>query len=188
MARNGRKRKAKALVDAAARFLRPTDERMAHNDVESAGAAYRITPVIDTLYAAGKLSEAHYSALSYYRDQAHRAEDDCAQEGSLAPAKIMGGGGCAITGGQIPAGLRFTPAIAETGRIERDLGALLDIARAIAVDDMTLTRWCIQQHGGRERHDGKGRVVAMVPLNPGKVSVIELALTELRYAAGKIVR
>ena len=187
-----RKRKTPARVDSLAElFVRPTAERQTHNHFVSAGMAFRCTPVIDTLRAAGKLSDAHWSALTYYRDQAHRAEDDCAQEGTLAPAKIMGGGGSTITGGHIPAKLRHTPAIAETGRIERELGVLLDIARAVAVDDMTLTKWCIEQHGGRERRDEDGVFVAMVPIDTrreGQPTVIERALMELRFAAGRIVR
>ena len=193
-----RRKLAETLI---ASFFGPTAEREAHNDftqggnlatskTDRAGTAFKMTPVIDTLHAAGKLSQAHWNALSYYRDQAHRAEDDCAQEGTLAPAKIMGGGNGTITGGHIPARLRHTPAIAETGRIERELGALWEIARAIAVDDMTLTRWCIKQHGGRERFD-KGVFVAMVPYNPypvGEPGVIERALFELRSAATRIVR
>ncbi len=164
-------------------FARPTAERMAHNDTEHAGAAVRIVPVIDTMLRANQLSRREYDALAYYREQAHRAEDDCAQSGTLAPERIMGGGG-QPGGSRIPASLLFTPAIAETARIERDLGGLLDIARAVAVEDMTLTRWCIAKHGGRERLDGAGRFVAMVPVR--EKETVGLARIELRNAAGRI--
>ncbi len=177
------KRKAQDTRDAPDWFARPTAERIAHNDVEPAGAAVRIVPVIDTMLATNQLTRAEYDKLSYYRQQAHKAEDDCAVAGTLAPEKIMGGGG-QRNGSHIPASLICTPAIIETARIERDLGSLLPIARAIAVDDLSLTRWCISQHGGRERYGPKGKFVAVVPMR--EKDVVPLARLELRWAAGRI--
>ena len=180
MTRRKAKRKVAVKFDP---FARPTVERIAHNDTEGAGAAVRIVPVIDTMLKANQLTRREYDALAYYRQQAHRAEDDCAQSSTLAPERVMGGGG-QPGGSRIPATLLFTPAIAETARIERDLGSLLDIARAIAVDDITLTRWCIDKFGGRERYDGAGRFVAMVPVR--EKQCVGLARIELRNAAGRI--
>lgn len=166
-------------------MIEPTPEQFEKGSFERAGMAYRRKPVIDSMFAAGKLSEAEYRSLAYYRDQAHRAEDDQAGGSVLAPEKIMGGIMYASPfGGFVPASLLFTPAIAETGRIERDLGSLLDIARAIAVDDTTLTQWCIEKHGGRERYNGKGQFVAIVPI--AEKRHIELARLELRMAARRI--
>lgn len=162
---------------------KPTEERKQHNEFVSAGMAFRVVPVIDTLLKAGKLSQAQYDNLKHYRDQAHRAEDDCAQEGTLAPARMMGGGGGTF-GSKMPAGVMLsTPAIIETGRIERELGSLLPIARAVAVDDVTLTRWVIAESGGREQR--RGKVTEIVPRNPKGVA---MALLELRFAAGRFTR
>lgn len=164
-----------------------TQERRAHNEFRSAGMAKRVIPVIETLANSGWLTPAQFDALDYYRDQASRAEDDEAQQNTLSPERIMGGGGQAtITSGPIPKVLIATPAILETSRIERDLGSLRDIARAIAVQDWTLTRWCIEKFGGRERYDAKGRFVAIVPVNEKRH--VQLARLELRYAAGLITR
>lgn len=164
-----------------------TPERGKRNKIVSAGMARKVVPVIDTLWDAGKLTEAEYSALAYYRDQASRAEDDVCQSGPLDPEKIMGGGsGGNRAGGFLPATLAWSPAIAETGRIERELGSLLDIARAIAVDDVSLSQWCIAKHGGRERYDGRGRFIALVPINEKRH--MELARMELRMAARRITR
>jgi hypothetical protein len=174
----------------------PTPEQLAGGDFrqggvwatgqnERSGLAYRRRPVIDTLLDARQLTLAEYEALAYYRNQATQAEDDAAQEGTLAPSRIMGGGGCA-PGSRLPALLVFTPASAETGRIERELGSLLDIARAVAVDDLSLTQWCIQKHGGRERYDGKGRFVAVVPINEKRH--VDMARLELKMAARRITR
>lgn len=177
-------RRPKRKRAAQPALVSPTPEREAHNNTVREGRAVRVVPVIETLLATHKLTAAEFNALNYYRDQASRAEDDWAQESTLAPSRIMGGGGGSF-GGKIPIALMATPAMLETARIERDLGSLLPIARAIAVDDWTLTRWCIEQHGGRERYDGKGAFVAMVPR--GRDSV-EMARLELRMAARRIVR
>lgn len=181
MPRKTRKTKARKVPTAADRFIRPTEHREAHNDFQSAGAAMRVVPVIETLLRAGRLSQAEYNALHHYREQAHRAEDDMAQESTLAPQRVMGGGS-AYSGGMIPRILMATPAIIETARIERELGSLFRIARAIAVDDLTLTRWCIQQGGGVEKRKG-GVVVAMEPRDPNGV---KMAALELRFAASRI--
>lgn len=164
-----------------------TIERGAKNAFVSAGMARRVTPVIDTMFDAGHLTEAEYSALAYYRDQASRAEDDTADDGVLSPERIMGGTSASQpSGGYLPATLICTPAILETARIERDLGVLRDIARAVAVDDITLSRWCIEKHGGRERYNDKGRFVAVVPINEKRH--MEMARMELRMASHRISR
>lgn len=167
---------------------KPTPERKLHNEFQSMGMANRVVPVIDTLLRSQRITQAEYDALAHYRQQAHKAEDDIAASSSLDPAKIMGGGTSSPTGGSIPAVLMATPAILETARLERELGSLLDIARAVAVDDVTLTQWCIAKHGGRERMgtdgDGKSVVLAIVPKS--EKNVMGVALMELRFAAGRI--
>lgn len=178
-------KKRKKANDIVARFVRPTEAREAHNDFRSAGAAVRVVPVIETMLLTRKLTQAQFEALNYYRDQAHQAEDDCAESSVLDAERIMGGGGGGM-GGTIPMRLLTTPAMCETARIERDLGPLRDIARAVAVDDISLTQWCIMRHGGRERYDSEGVFLAMVPV--GEKLAMERAWLELRYAAGMIAR
>lgn len=164
----------------ASQILGPTDEQMGKAVYRRANLAYKRTPIIDTLLDAGKLTFHQYAALAYYRNQAIRAEDDYARSSTLAPERVNGGG--QSTGGGLP--IIFTAAIAETGRIERDLGSLLDIARAIAVDDKSLTQWCIDKHGGRERYNGKGQFIAIVPICERRH--VANALMELKFAAGRI--
>lgn len=164
-----------------------TPQRAVRNAFVSAGMARKLVPVIDTLWNTGQITAAEYSALAYYRDQASRAEDDACEANVLAPEKIMGGRAESHPiGGYVPASLICTPAIIETARIERDLGALRDIARAVAVDDVSLSQWCIDKHGGRERYDGKGRFVAMVPVSEKRH--VMFARMELRMAAHRITR
>jgi hypothetical protein len=180
MTRKPRKKsKAQSVI---VRFVRPTEHREAHNDFRSAGAAVRIVPVIETLLTTGRLTQREYDALAHYREQAHRAEDDMAQESTLSPARVMGGGGSSH--GRLPAGvLLATPAIIETARLERELGSLFRLARAVAVDDITLTRWCVEQAGGIEKRR-QGKVVAIEPRNP---KAVNLAAVELRFAARRIM-
>jgi hypothetical protein len=185
MGRERNKRRKKSRADVVAQFLRPTAQREAHNDFRSAGVAFRVVPVIDTLLKAGKLDQAEFDALAYYREQAHKAEDDLARCGTLAPERMMGGGQ-GTSGSRIPVGLLATPAIIECARLERDLGELRAIARAVAVDDWSLTRWCIERHGGRERRDEKGKFLAVVPV--AEKRVMELARLDLRFAARRIAR
>lgn len=185
MGRERTKRRKKNRADMVAQFLRPTPQREAHNDFRRAGIVFRVVPVIDTLLKAGKLDQAEYDALEYYREQAQKAEDDMARCGTLAPERMMGGSQ-GTGGSRIPVGMLATPAIIECGRIERDLGELRTIARAIAVDDWSLTRWCIEKHGGRERRDDKGKFLAVVPV--AEKRVMELARLDLRMAARRIAR
>lgn len=153
-----------------------TPERAARNAFESAGMARKLVPSILVLLRAGSISQAEYEALDYYRDQASRAEQSPAR--CVLDRTPSGGGhgpGAAIISAQI-----------ETGRIERDLGQLADIARAVAVDDKSLAQWCIDRYGGRERYDRHGAFVAMVPVCERRN--MALALLELRMAARRIVR
>lgn len=184
MSRKTRKKNDRKVPSAIARFVRPTEHREAHNDFQSAGAAVRVVPVIETLLSTGRLTQREYDALAHYREQAHRAEDDMAQESPLSPARVMGGVSSSPSSGRLPAGVILaTPAIIETARLERELGSLFPLARAIAVDDITLTRWCVQQGGGVERRR-QGKVVAIEPRNP---LAVRTAAIELRFAARRIM-
>jgi hypothetical protein len=185
MPRTKAKRKAKPLV----RRDDVTPERAARNDIASAGMAYRIVPVIDTLHLKGDLTAVEYAALGIYRELAHKAQDDECQVSVLHPRRVMGGGShSTIVSGPLPSSLWTTPAQLEAAQIERQLGSLADIARAVAVEDKSLTEWCIARHGGREK-SANGKVVAIVPrgLDDGK-GHIAMARMELRMAAQRIAR
>lgn len=178
------RRKKQKTASPVDRILGPTEARLAHNDAERMGLAYRMVPMIETLLRTKQITQREFDSLNYYRDQASRAEDDMAQEGTLAPSRIMGGSGGA-SAGKIPATMLATPALLETARIERDLGSLRELARKVCVDDWSLSRWAVEQTGGRERYDGKGKFIAIVPIDPKGVEVARL---QLRYAARLIVR
>lgn len=154
----------------------PTAEQMARADFHSAGMAYKRVAVIDTMLTRGQLTDREYVALAYYRDQASLAD--------RSPLKS-----CidfSVTGGDSAPSAALTSALLETARMERDMGSVWPIARAIAVDDQSITEWCIKQHGGRERYNGKGEFIAIVPVR--EKSVIGIALLELKMAARRIVK
>lgn len=176
MAKAKRKKKPEPI-----QIIGPTEEQLSRGVFVRANMAYKRVPVIETLLKAGKITQRQFDALSYYREQAHQAEDDYKRSSTLAADRVNGGGGQS-TGSGIP--IIFTPAIAETGRIERDLGSLLDIARAVAVDDLSLSQWCVKKYGGRERYNGKGEFVAIVPISERRT--VQTAMLELKFAAGRI--
>ena len=152
----------------------PTPEQAGRAEYRRAGLSYRKVPVIDTMRDRGQLTDSEHRALTHYRDQAHLAE--------RSPIKS-----CLdqrVGGGDIELPAAIVSAMLATGRIERDLGSLLQIARSVAVDDISLTQWCVDRHGGRERYDRRGRFVAIVPV--GERKVMELALLDLRMAARRI--
>jgi hypothetical protein len=56
----------------------------------------------------------------------------------------------------------------------------------VAVEDKSITQWCIEQFGGRERYDGNGKFIAIVPV--GETKRVQMATMELRMAARRIVK
>ncbi len=167
------KRKRKPKVDDR---IAPTHEQQARSDYRSAGMAYHRIPVIETMLTRKQITDREFVVLDYYRQQAGIADS--------SPVKS-----CidfSVTGGDIGASAAITSATLETARIERDLGSLRQVARAVAVNDISLTEYCINKYGGRERYDGKGKFVAMVPVN--EKSVIGMALLDLKMAARRIVK
>ena len=160
-----RKRKTrKKSTDS--RFLRPTEAREAHNDFQSAGAARRVVPVIMQLHRKDVLTQEEFEALAYYRDQASLADRSPTRSCIDFSPKGGYGPGVAIMSAQI-----------ETGRLEKRMGPLASLVRAVAVDDMTLEAWCLQRYG------------SMSPDVPvPDPALVGIATLELKYAAGGIAR
>lgn len=172
MAKARAKRAKKRAADVLDRFIRPTPEREAHNDTRSAGAAVRIVPVIVRLHEAGVLNDTEFAALAYYRDQASLADKSPVRSCCDFSPRGGHGPGVAIVSAQI-----------ETGKLERDMGMLWPLCRAVCVDDVTLERWCIDRHGSQwvdlaHPQDAQAWMARKVAI----------ATLELKYAAGGIVR
>ena len=146
--------------------LKPTAERERKNVFRSMGMANRLVPVIFRLHEAGVLNDREFEALAYYRDQASLADKSPTR--SCIDFSPRGGHG---------PGVAIMSASLETGRMERDMGPLWSLCRAVAVDDVTLERWCIERYGSLNT---AGPLVA----DPQQVGIATL---ELKYAAGGIV-
>lgn len=171
MAKSNRKRKPKSDDR-----MPPTPEQMARGEYHSAGMAYKRIPVIETMLTRGQLTDREFVVLDYYRQQASLADK--------SPLKS-----CidfSVNGGDTAPSAAITSALLETARIERDMQSLWPLARAVAVDDVSLTEWCIRQYGGRERYGPKGNFIAMVPVR--EKSVVGQAMMELKMAARRIVK
>lgn len=144
-----------------------------HVDTQTKTMAYRRRPMIDILLDTDQIDQKEYDVLAYYRDQALLADKSPTR--SCLDTSPRGGNGPGVT---------ILSALIETGRIERDMGGLWEIARFIAVDDKSLAQWCITKFGGRERYDGNGKFVAIVPINEKRH--MTTARMELRMAARRI--
>lgn len=132
----------------------PLPEQEAKGDFRRIGMHYRRVPVIETLYAEHKLTSRQFNGLARYRDVAVAEERSPIEDsvGKLLRNCVGGGEG----GGDFALRIAI-----ELGRLERALGSLADIARAIAVDDMTLSDWAMSRHGSIERV--RGNVVKFEP-------------------------
>lgn len=166
-----KKKKAAPKTD----YIGATPQREARNATRSAGMARRIIPMIDTLHERGDLGPREYHILAYYRDQAGLAE--------RSPVKSC----CddSVGGNGHGPGVAIMSAALETARLEREMGSLWELARKVAVDDWSLSRWCIEKFGGRERYDKQGKLVAIVPVN--EKDNIQRARLDLRQAARRIM-
>lgn len=167
-------RKARRKIRKDTR-LGPTIEQTAHATYISAGMAHKRVPIIDQMLKRDQITHREHTALAHYRDQACLAESSPIK--SCLDRSIRAGNGNGPSAAVISA-------LLETARIERELGSLLDIARAVAVEDKSLSQWCIDKYGGRERYNGAGDFVALVPVNEKKH--MEIARLELRLAARRI--
>ena len=74
-------------------IIRPTEEQLSRGVFVRANMAYKRVPVIETLLKAGKITQRHFDALSYYREQAHQAEDDYKRSSTLAADRVNGAAG-----------------------------------------------------------------------------------------------
>lgn len=182
-------RKKQRKAEDHSQFLTPTIERGRKGDAERAGIAWRFAAPIRRLFDQDKLTPSQFDALDYYRQQSQQAQDDAGETSPMHPEKAMGGAQ-GVKGSTIPASLLSTPAQLETARIEREIASYgadrLEMLQFVVRDENSLSQWCIHKHGGRERYDGRGKLVAIVPICERRV--MAQALLDLKYLAGAIVR
>lgn len=151
MARAKRKRKPEIVREDV------TPERAAKNAFTSAGMARRVIPEIVILHQRGILSDNEYASLAYFRDQASLAEHSPIRSCIDFSPKGGHGPGAAILSAKL-----------ETARMERDMGPLSQLVRAVAVDDKSLEQWVADHYAS---------------ITPKRVSIAAL---ELKFAAGYV--
>ena len=130
--------KRKKRVDPI-QIVGPTPEQECKGQFVRVHMAYRRAPVIDTMAQAGKLSQRQFDGLARYRDVAI-AEERSPMRDSLDKALHGRSEGLGIPCSALRSAI-------ELGRLERALGSLRDIARAVAVDDVTISQWAAQKGG-----------------------------------------
>lgn len=170
MAKQKKRKKPEAV-----NIVGPTDEQMARGEFRRANLAYKRIAVIETLYEEHKLTARQFNGLARYRDVAI-ADDRSLIEDSVG--KMLRG---AVGGGQglCPASVRTA---IELGRLERALGSLAAIARAIAVEDKTISQWAMEHGGSVERR--RGNVVKFEPTKTAfKVAWADVRMAGERLAA-----
>jgi hypothetical protein len=150
----------------------PTPEREAINPMRSAGLARCVIPPIETMRRREQITDEEYITLKHYSTQVAIAHQSPAR--SCCDRSIRGGSGNGPSAAVISAKI-------ETARLENWSGPHVSLVRAVCRDDMSLTQWCIQKHGGRERtRDGKTEIR---PVGKGNVAQ---ALEELKDAAKRM--
>ena len=165
--------KAKRKKPEPIQIAQPTDEQWAHGEYRRVGMSFRRVPVIETLHADHKLTSRQFNGLARYRDLAI-AEDRSLIEDSVG--KMMRG----AQGGGDGQSLSALRVAIELGRLERALGSLRNVARAIAVEDQTISAWAMAQHGSIERTRGN-----VVKFEPSKTAFNE-GWIEIRMAGERL--
>lgn len=161
---------------AKAKRQEPTVEQMEQNDFRSAGMAYQKIAVIDRLYADKRISAHEWIALDYYSGQANNAH--------RSPIKSNLDKTVSVSRDRPIAPV--CPFKTETERMERAMGFRSVTARAICVDNYTLSAWAIHSKGGREKTVNRGKKNEHVVIVPRKDCYVEEILKELKKAASKI--
>ena len=141
---------------------------------ERAGLAYRRMPVIKTLLTTGKINQRQFDGLNRYADIAGLAERS--ELRSCIDFSPKGNGD-----GLPHFGVRMN---IELGRLERALGALQPIAHAVAINQLTLAQWAMQQAGSVALNKSMGAKVItwFVP----RRKAADIALVDIRFAGDRL--
>lgn len=172
-AKNKRKAKRTPLNVA-----HPTPERISGHETRREGLATRIVPTIDTLRNRNRITDAEHKALGHYADQKCIADGSPLKD-SIGRLLSPSGG----DGGYLPAAV--VSARLRVAYLERELGQLRTIAKAIAYENITLTEWVCRQGEGRIKCEVIDGVKVCKPYADSRF--YEYALLELRFAARRLM-
>src|ERR1700754_1139892 len=137
------------------------------------GTAYRQKPMIETLAGQGVFSDAEFKALQHYRHHADIADRSPTRD-SLNRQR-NGGTGVGPT-------IEMLNAVRVRDDCERAAGSLVDILRAVVVNDVSLSQWAIAKHGALEKRRDRGRGKVSTSLEP-KLGTVAVARLEIQMAA-----
>lgn len=169
------RKKKQAVVSG---IMGPTDEQFGRAGYERASLAYRRIAVIRTLHTTGKLSDRQYDGLSRYRDIGIKCERSDIMDSCQRLLHIAGG----MSDGPAPSTLR---ALTELGWLERELGSLSDIARAIAIDDVTVSEWAMR-HGGSVMREREGPARKIIRWFEPRRKLLASAMLDIRMAGERL--
>jgi hypothetical protein len=137
------------------------------------GTAYRRRPQIDILAAQGLLNSDELKALHHYRHHADLIERSPVRD-SLCLMRGHGNGPTITT-------LNAAFIVRE---IEAAVGSLVDILRAVVVDDVSLSQWAIRRHGSYEKtRVRRGRPETTIE---PKDRALGIARLEMKIAASRV--
>ena len=162
----------------------PTPEQLANGNYgrelqpDHKVAPIKRIPAIVTLASTGKITQRQYLALNRYREIAINCDYSPIEDSVGKLSKVRGGNGGM---GHAPFATR---AEIELQWLEQELGALRDIARAIAVDDMTPSQWAMKQSGSIERT--RGIIPKIVTWFEPRRKALGVAMVEIRIAGDRL--
>lgn len=164
-------------MQAGSFALEPILEKARNGRNVEIGKHYRRVPMIDTLHAQGLFSNDEYKALKHYRHHADIADRSPLKDSLANLMRISSGSGNGPT-------VTMLNAVRVRDDIERAVGSLVDILRAVVVDDVSLSQWCIARGHSAEkcRERKKGRVCA-IEATEGALRIAQL---EIKIAAGRV--
>lgn len=168
---------------------KPTEEQMRHAEFReedivdrqpggrfaTIGKAFRKRRMLEILGAQGLFSSAEFKALAHYRHHADMADRSLLRD-SLNTYRA-GGDGSGPT-------VEMITAIALVADVERAAGSLVDILRAVIVEDKSLSQWAMDHGGSIEQcRDRKGRTVCT--LEP-KRKALNVAKLDMQMVAKRV--
>lgn len=170
-------------------YAEPTPERMGHGTFaqggncatgqdERSGVAYRLIPVIDTMAQTGKLTQRQHYGLARYRALAD--DRSLTKDSTQALLQTGSGGPLGLPPGFAGMLVGKYGWLSATAFLERELGMLYHIAWAIAVDDITVSRWAMDKGGAIERR--RGNVVWFEP----RRKALNEAMMEIQIAGERL--
>lgn len=165
------------MTQASAFGIEPIMGKGTNGRTVELGKTLRRKPMIEVLFGQGLFSKEEYKALKHYRHHADIADRSPLKDSIANLLRISGGAGHGPT-------INTLNAIRVRDDVERASGSLVGILRAVVVDDMSLSQWCISRgHSAEKCRDRKqGRVCAIEATE----AALRIAQLEIKMAAARV--